>query len=85
MGRRAVAEPLAFFVTGKKFQAIETAHEMQVWRSTHESAKRASRTGSDDSGKMLAYMNRPDFRSRLLGPQLTIRDWNPATRQPVCC
>ena len=44
----------------------------------------ASRTGSSDPGKMLAYMKGADFSvAAFKGQKLTIRDWNLQLRQPI--
>lgn len=68
----------------KKFQRSMTAHDMQVWTAVRMVGEAASRTGSDDSGKMLAYMKGPDFSvAAFKGQKLTIRDWNLQLRQPV--
>jgi ABC transporter substrate binding protein (PQQ-dependent alcohol dehydrogenase system) len=68
----------------KRFQRSMTAHDMQVWTAVRIVGEAASRTGSDDSGKMLAYMKGPDFSvAAFKGQKLTIRDWNLQLRQPV--
>jgi ABC transporter substrate binding protein (PQQ-dependent alcohol dehydrogenase system) len=68
----------------KKFQRPMTAHDMQVWTAVRMVGEAASRTGSDDSGKMLAYMKGPDFSvAAFKGQKLTIRDWNLQLRQPI--
>ena len=68
----------------KKFQRSMTAHDMQVWTAVRMVGEAASRTGSDDSGKMLAYMKGPDFSvAAFKGQKLTIRDWNLQLRQPI--
>jgi ABC transporter substrate binding protein (PQQ-dependent alcohol dehydrogenase system) len=68
----------------KKFQRSMTAHDMQVWTAVRMIGEAASRTGSDDSGKMLAYMKGPDFAvAAFKGQKLTIRDWNLQLRQPI--
>ena len=68
----------------KKFQRSMTAHDMQVWTAVRMVGEAASRTGSDNSGKMLAYMKGPDFSvAAFKGQKLTIRDWNLQLRQPV--
>jgi ABC transporter substrate binding protein (PQQ-dependent alcohol dehydrogenase system) len=68
----------------KKFQRSMTAHDMQVWTAVRMVGEAASRTNSDDSGKMLAYMKGPDFSiAAFKGQKLTIRDWNLQLRQPI--
>ena len=68
----------------KKFQRPMTAHDMQVWTAVRMVGEAASRTGSDDSGKILAYMKGPDFSvAAFKGQKLTIRDWNLQLRQPI--
>ena len=68
----------------KKFQRSMTAHDMQVWTAVRMVGEAASRTGSDDSGKILAYMKGPDFSvAAFKGQKLTIRDWNLQLRQPI--
>jgi ABC transporter substrate binding protein (PQQ-dependent alcohol dehydrogenase system) len=68
----------------KKFQRSMTAHDMQVWTAVRMVGEAASRTSSDDSGKMLVYMKGPDFSvAAFKGQKLTIRDWNLQLRQPV--
>ena len=68
----------------KKFQRSMTAHDMQVWTAVRMVGEAASRTGSDDSGKMLAYMKGPDFSvAAFKGQKLTIRGWNLQLRQPI--
>ena len=68
----------------KAFQRSMTAHDMQVWTAVRMVGEAASRTGSDDSGKMLAYMKGPDFSvAAFKGQKLTIRDWNLQLRQPI--
>lgn len=68
----------------KKFQRSMTAHDMQVWTAVRMVGEAASRTGSDDSGKILAYMKGPDFSvAAFKGQKLTVRDWNLQLRQPI--
>src|SRR6202453_4382816 len=45
----------------KAFQRSMTAHDMQVWTAFRMVGEAASRTGSRDSAKMLAYMKSPEF------------------------
>jgi ABC transporter substrate binding protein (PQQ-dependent alcohol dehydrogenase system) len=69
---------------GKKFQRPMTPHDMQVWTAVRMIGEAASRTGSGDPGKMLAYMKGADFSvAAFKGQKLTIRDWNLQLRQPI--
>jgi ABC transporter substrate binding protein (PQQ-dependent alcohol dehydrogenase system) len=68
----------------KAFQRSMTAHDMQVWTAVRMVGEAASRTGSRDSAKMLAYMKSPEFSiAAFKGQKLTIRDWNLQLRQPI--
>ena len=68
----------------KKFQRSMTAHDIQVWTAVRMVGEAASRTGSGDPGKMLAYMKGADFSvAAFKGQKLTIRDWNLQLRQPI--
>jgi ABC transporter substrate binding protein (PQQ-dependent alcohol dehydrogenase system) len=68
----------------KKFQRPMTAHDMQVWTAVRMIGEAASRTGSGDPAKMLAYMKGADFSvAAFKGQKLTIRDWNLQLRQPI--
>jgi ABC transporter substrate binding protein (PQQ-dependent alcohol dehydrogenase system) len=68
----------------KAFQRSMTAHDMQVWTAVRVVGEAASRTGSGDSAKMLAYMKSPEFSiAAFKGQKLTIRDWNLQLRQPI--
>lgn len=68
----------------KKFQRTMTAHDMQVWTAVRMIGEAASRSGSADPGKMLAYMKGPDFSvAAFKGQKLTIREWNLQLRQPI--
>ena len=68
----------------KAFQRPMTAHDMQVWTAVRMIGEAAARTGSDDSGKMLAYLKSPQFSiAAFKGQKLTIRDWNLQLRQPI--
>jgi ABC transporter substrate binding protein (PQQ-dependent alcohol dehydrogenase system) len=68
----------------RKFQRPMTAHDMQVWTAVRMIGEAASRTGSGEPDKMLAYMKGPDFSvAAFKGQKLTIRDWNLQLRQPI--
>ena len=68
----------------KQFQRPMTAHDMQVWTAVRMIGEAASRSGSGDAGKMLAYMKGPDFSvAAFKGQKLTVRDWNLQLRQPI--
>ena len=68
----------------RKFQRSMTAHDMQVWTAVRMIGEAASRSGSGDPGKMLAYMKSADFSvAAFKGQKLTIRDWNLQLRQPI--
>ncbi len=68
----------------KQFQRSMTAHDMQVWTAVRMIGEAASRSGSTDAGKMLAYMKSPDFSvAAFKGQKLTVRDWNLQLRQPI--
>jgi ABC transporter substrate binding protein (PQQ-dependent alcohol dehydrogenase system) len=68
----------------KTFQRSMTAHDLQVWTAVRMIGEAASRTGSSDSGKMLAYLKGPDFSvAAFKGQKLTVRDWNLQLRQPI--
>src|SRR5271156_4451559 len=68
----------------RPFQRGMSAHDMQVWTAVRMVGEAASRTGSGDPGKMLAYMKGADFSvAAFKGQKLTIRDWNLQLRQPI--
>jgi ABC transporter substrate binding protein (PQQ-dependent alcohol dehydrogenase system) len=68
----------------KAFQRPMTAHDMQVWTAVRMIGEAAARTGSGDSGKMLAYLKSPQFSiAAFKGQKLTVRDWNLQLRQPI--
>jgi ABC transporter substrate binding protein (PQQ-dependent alcohol dehydrogenase system) len=68
----------------KNFQRSMTAHDMQVWTAVRMIGEAASRTGSGEPGKMLAYMKSPEFSvAAFKGQKLTLRDWNLQLRQPI--
>ena len=61
-----------------------TAHDMQVWTAVRMVGEAASRGGSGDPAKMLAYIKRPEFTvAAFKGQKLTLRDWNLQLRQPI--
>lgn len=68
----------------KQYRRAMTAHDMQVWTAVRMVGEAASRSGSADPGKMLAYMKGPDFSvAAFKGQKLTLRDWNLQLRQPI--
>jgi len=68
----------------KAFQRPMTAQDMQVWTAVRMIGEAAVRTGSGESGKMLAYMRSPEFSvAAFKGQKLTLRDWNLQLRQPI--
>jgi ABC transporter substrate binding protein (PQQ-dependent alcohol dehydrogenase system) len=68
----------------KAFQRPMTAHDMQVWTAVRMIGEAAARTGSGDSGTMLAYLKSPQFSiAAFKGQKLTVRDWNLQLRQPI--
>jgi ABC transporter substrate binding protein (PQQ-dependent alcohol dehydrogenase system) len=68
----------------KKFQRSMTADDMQVWTAVRMIGEAASRTGSGEPAKMVAYMKGADFSvAAFKGQKLTIRDWNLQLRQPI--
>jgi ABC transporter substrate binding protein (PQQ-dependent alcohol dehydrogenase system) len=68
----------------KAFQRSMTPHDMQVWTAVRMIGEAAARTGSNDPGKMLAYMKSPEFSvAAFKGQKLTLRDWNLQLRQPI--
>jgi ABC transporter substrate binding protein (PQQ-dependent alcohol dehydrogenase system) len=68
----------------KTFQRFMTAHDMQVWTAVRMIGEAASRTGSGEPGKILAYMKSPEFSvAAFKGQKLTLRDWNLQLRQPI--
>jgi ABC transporter substrate binding protein (PQQ-dependent alcohol dehydrogenase system) len=68
----------------KNFQRSMTAHDMQVWTAVRMIGEAASRTGSGDPAKMLAYMKSPEFSvAAFKGQKLTLREWNLQLRQPI--
>jgi ABC transporter substrate binding protein (PQQ-dependent alcohol dehydrogenase system) len=68
----------------KAFQRQMTSRDMQVWTAVRMIGEAAVRTGSADSGKMLAYIKSPEFSiAAFKGQKLTLRDWNLQLRQPI--
>ena len=68
----------------KAFQRPMTSNDMQVWTAVRMIGEAAVRTGSGDSGKMLAYIKSPEFSiAAFKGQKLTVRDWNLQLRQPI--
>lgn len=68
----------------KAFQRPMTAQDIQAWTAVRMIGEAAVRTGSGDSGKMLAYIKGPEFSvAAFKGQKLTLRDWNLQLRQPI--
>src|SRR6202140_4136017 len=68
----------------KAFQRPMTSNDMQVWTAVRMIGEAAVRTGSADSGKILAYIKSPEFSiAAFKGQKLTLRDWNLQLRQPI--
>ena len=68
----------------KSFQRPMTARDIQVWTAVRMIGEAAVRTGSADSGKILAYIKSPQFSvAAFKGQKLTLRDWNLQLRQPI--
>jgi ABC transporter substrate binding protein (PQQ-dependent alcohol dehydrogenase system) len=68
----------------KNFQRSMSAHDMQVWTAVRMIGEAASRTGSGEPAKMVAYMKSPEFSvAAFKGQKLTLRDWNLQLRQPI--
>ncbi len=68
----------------KEFQRSMTSQDMQAWTAVRMIGEAAVRTGSADSGKMLAYIKSPEFSlAAFKGQKLTLRDWNLQLRQPI--
>jgi len=68
----------------RAFQRAMTAHDMQVWTAVRMVGEAASRAGSGDPAKMLAYIKGPEFSvAAFKGQKLTLRDWNLQLRQPI--
>ena len=68
----------------KVFHRPMTSHDMQVWTAVRMIGEAALRTGSGDSGRMLAYIKSPEFSiAAFKGQKLTVRDWNLQLRQPI--
>jgi ABC transporter substrate binding protein (PQQ-dependent alcohol dehydrogenase system) len=68
----------------KAFQRPMTSQDMQAWTAVRMIGEAVVRTGSGDSGKMLAYIKSPEFSvAAFKGQKLTLRDWNLQLRQPI--
>jgi ABC transporter substrate binding protein (PQQ-dependent alcohol dehydrogenase system) len=68
----------------RAYQRSMTAHDMQVWTAVRMVGEAASRAGSGDPVKMLAYIKSPEFSvAAFKGQKLTLRDWNLQLRQPI--
>jgi ABC transporter substrate binding protein (PQQ-dependent alcohol dehydrogenase system) len=58
--------------------------DMQAWTAARMIGEAASRGGSPDPDKMLAFMKGPDFGvAAYKGQLLTLRDWDLQLRQPI--
>jgi ABC transporter substrate binding protein (PQQ-dependent alcohol dehydrogenase system) len=68
----------------RAFQRPMTSQDMQAWTAVRMIGEAVVRTGSGDSGKMLAYIKSPEFSvAAFKGQKLTLRDWNLQLRQPI--
>jgi ABC transporter substrate binding protein (PQQ-dependent alcohol dehydrogenase system) len=68
----------------KAFQRPMTSLDIQAWTAVRMIGEAAVRSGSADSGKMLAYIKSPEFSvAAFKGQKLTLRDWNLQLRQPI--
>ena len=68
----------------KAFQRPMTSQDIQAWTAVRMIGEAAVRTGSADSGKLLAYIKGPEFSvAAFKGQKLTLRDWNLQLRQPI--
>jgi ABC transporter substrate binding protein (PQQ-dependent alcohol dehydrogenase system) len=68
----------------KAFQRPMTSQDIQAWTAVRMIGEAAVRSGSADSGKMLAYIKGPEFSvAAFKGQKLTLRDWNLQLRQPI--
>jgi ABC transporter substrate binding protein (PQQ-dependent alcohol dehydrogenase system) len=55
-----------------------------AWLAIRAIGEAATRTGSTDAGKIIAYLRGPDFAlSGYKGPELSFRSWDGQLRQPV--
>ncbi|WP_254073090.1 ABC transporter substrate-binding protein [Acidisphaera sp. S103] len=58
--------------------------DMQAWTGVRMVGEAASRTGSSDPDKIMAYMKGSDFGiAAYKGQRLTLRDWDWQLRQPI--
>jgi ABC transporter substrate binding protein (PQQ-dependent alcohol dehydrogenase system) len=68
----------------KAYQRPMTSQDIQAWTAVRMIGEAAVRSGSADSGKMLAYIKGPEFSvAAFKGQKLTLRDWNLQLRQPI--
>jgi ABC transporter substrate binding protein (PQQ-dependent alcohol dehydrogenase system) len=55
-----------------------------AWLAVRAIGEAATRSGSGDAGKIIAYLHGPDFSvSGYKGPEFTFRSWDGQLRQPV--
>jgi ABC transporter substrate binding protein (PQQ-dependent alcohol dehydrogenase system) len=60
------------------------AIDMQAWTAVRMIGEGATRTQSNDAGKIIAYVKGPSFEiAAFKGQKLTLRDWNLQLRQPI--
>ena len=60
------------------------AIDMQAWTAVRMIGEGATRTQSNDAGKIVAYIKSPSFEiAAFKGQKLTLRDWNLQLRQPI--
>jgi ABC transporter substrate binding protein (PQQ-dependent alcohol dehydrogenase system) len=60
------------------------AVDMQAWTAVRMIGEGATRTQSNDAGKIVAYIKSPSFEiAAFKGQKLTLRDWNLQLRQPI--
>ena len=61
-----------------------TALDMQAWTAARMIGEAASRTNSNDRGKLLDFLKDKDFSvAAFKGQRLTLRSWNLQLRQPI--
>jgi ABC transporter substrate binding protein (PQQ-dependent alcohol dehydrogenase system) len=61
-----------------------TARDYGGWLAVRAIGEAATRTGSADAAKIIAYLHGPDFTvSGYKGPELSFRSWDGQLRQPV--
>jgi ABC transporter substrate binding protein (PQQ-dependent alcohol dehydrogenase system) len=61
-----------------------TPLDMQAWTAARIVGEAATRTGSNDRGKLFDFMKSHEFSvAAFKGQKLTLRDWNLQLRQPI--